>query len=80
MGRLLGNFWSLSGALRLEQVQVRHRCPDARITRSRTWQQLPVDRPPALAHDTRDSSFLPTQGHMVELAYEQGFGDFNYPR
>ncbi|MBI3466743.1 MAG: BamA/TamA family outer membrane protein [Planctomycetes bacterium] len=34
----------------------------------------------ALAHDTRDSPFLPTEGHFVELAYEQGFGDFTFPR
>jgi len=34
----------------------------------------------ALAHDTRDSTFLPTEGHLIELGYEQVFGDFDYPR
>jgi outer membrane protein insertion porin family len=34
----------------------------------------------ALVHDTRDSQFMPTQGHRLELGYEQGFGDFDYPR
>jgi outer membrane protein insertion porin family len=34
----------------------------------------------SLAHDTRDSPFLPTEGHFVEAAYEQGFGDYNVPR
>ena len=34
----------------------------------------------ALAHDTRDSSFLPTEGHLISLAYEQGFGTFSFPR
>lgn len=34
----------------------------------------------ALSHDTRDSPFLATEGHFVELAYEQGFGDFSFPR
>lgn len=34
----------------------------------------------ALVHDTRDSAFLPTEGHRIELAYEQGFGQFDYPR
>jgi len=33
-----------------------------------------------LTHDTRDSTFLPTQGHMIQLAYEQGFGEFDFPR
>jgi outer membrane protein insertion porin family len=33
-----------------------------------------------LMHDTRDIPFQPTQGHYVELAYEQVFGSFDYPR
>lgn len=33
-----------------------------------------------LTHDTRDSPFLPTQGHRLMFAYEQGFGDFTFPR
>jgi outer membrane protein insertion porin family len=34
----------------------------------------------ALAHDTRDNVFLPTEGHLIEVAYEQAFGEFDYPR
>lgn len=34
----------------------------------------------ALQHDTRDSAFLPGSGHFAEIAYEQAFGDFDYPR
>ena len=34
----------------------------------------------SVAHDTRDSSFLPTEGHFAEASYEQGFGEFVYPR
>ncbi len=33
-----------------------------------------------LIHDTRDSPFLPSQGHYIDLGYEQAFGQFNYPR
>jgi outer membrane protein insertion porin family len=33
-----------------------------------------------LAHDTRDSPFLPGSGHYVEASYEQAFGEFDYPR
>jgi len=33
-----------------------------------------------LAHDTRDSAFLPTQGHLIELSAEQVVGTWNYPR
>ncbi|NOY43639.1 MAG: BamA/TamA family outer membrane protein [Planctomycetes bacterium] len=31
-------------------------------------------------NDTRDSSFLPTQGHYLELSGEQVIGTFDYPR
>lgn len=33
-----------------------------------------------LAHDTRDSAFLPTEGHFISLAAEYGFGSFQFPR
>ncbi|HQU42591.1 MAG TPA: BamA/TamA family outer membrane protein [Pirellulales bacterium] len=31
-------------------------------------------------HDTRDSPFLPTQGHRISLDLEQAFGTFSFPR
>jgi len=33
-----------------------------------------------LTHDTRDSAFLATTGHFIELAFEQVVGDFVYPK
>ena len=33
-----------------------------------------------VAHDTRDTPFFPTEGHYIELGYEQTFGSFDYPR
>jgi len=33
-----------------------------------------------LTHDTRDIPFAATQGHYLELSYEQVFGSFDYPR
>ena len=33
-----------------------------------------------LTHDTRDSAFLATSGHFIELSFEQVVGDFNYPK
>ncbi|HET6880972.1 MAG TPA: BamA/TamA family outer membrane protein, partial [Pirellulales bacterium] len=33
-----------------------------------------------IVHDTRDSPFLPTQGHRLSLELEEGFGTFNFPR
>jgi outer membrane protein insertion porin family len=34
----------------------------------------------SIANDTRDSPFLATQGHYVELSFEQVVGSFVYPR
>ncbi len=33
-----------------------------------------------VVNDTRDSAFLPTQGHYLELSGEQVIGTFDYPR
>ncbi|MFO7902611.1 MAG: BamA/TamA family outer membrane protein [Pirellulaceae bacterium] len=34
----------------------------------------------SLRHDTRDLPFSPTEGHLIELKFEQAFGEFDYPR
>ncbi len=33
-----------------------------------------------IEHDTRDNIFLPSTGHLYELGFEQGLGDFTYPK
>ena len=33
-----------------------------------------------LAHSTRDSIFIPTEGHYLELIYDQVFGTYDFPR
>jgi outer membrane protein insertion porin family len=33
-----------------------------------------------LTHDTRDVPFSPTEGHLIQLSYEQVFGSYDYPR
>jgi outer membrane protein insertion porin family len=33
-----------------------------------------------VVHDTRDSPFLPGSGHYVEFGYEQGFGEWTFPK
>lgn len=32
------------------------------------------------SHDTRDSNLRPSEGHYVEVAYEQAFGEYTFPR
>ncbi len=34
----------------------------------------------SLIHSTRDSPFMPTEGHYLEMIYDQGFGEFDFPR
>ena len=34
----------------------------------------------SVSHDTRDIAFAPTEGHLLELAFEQVFGSFDYSR
>jgi len=34
----------------------------------------------SITHDTRDLPFAPTEGHLIELSFEQAFGSFDYPR
>ncbi len=33
-----------------------------------------------LTHDTRDLPFMPTEGHLIDLSYEQAFGEYDFPR
>ncbi len=33
-----------------------------------------------IAHDTRDSPFMSTEGSLLELIYDQVFGEYDYPR
>jgi len=34
----------------------------------------------SMAHDTRDSTFLATEGHYIDLGFEYAMGTFQYPR
>ena len=84
LGYQLDKWWSVTGAVRLESVELTD--PAGGI----------ANAPPLLAtalgdnflstfrlslsHDTRDSAFLPTEGHFVEGSLEFGFGDYTYPR
>ncbi len=33
-----------------------------------------------MTHDTRDNTYMPSAGSYFEVAFEQGMGDFTYPR
>jgi outer membrane protein insertion porin family len=81
LGRLLTRYWSVSAALRLENVDLHSfpnpSPPDLLAVKGANFLSTGLI---TLSHDSRDSSFLPTMGHLFEVTYEQGFGEFNYPR
>ncbi|MHC4877056.1 MAG: BamA/OMP85 family outer membrane protein, partial [Planctomycetota bacterium] len=86
LGDQLDKWWSLTTALRLEQVELTDiRNPFAPNPLPPVAQESLGDNflstvRVSLVHDTRDSAFLPSEGHMFEAAFEQAFGDFTYPR
>lgn len=72
---------SVSGALRAEDVRISNprvnNVPQLNeVLGSNDFYSGRV----SMIHDTRDNAFLATQGHYLELAYEQAFGEFSYPR
>lgn len=81
VGRQLTPQLSVSGALRLEYVEIND--PDQPIPdllyKALGANFLSTARF-SVAHDTRDAPFLPGEGHYVNASYEQAFGDFDYPR
>lgn len=81
VGRQFDNFLSGVFSIRLEDVELFNppTTPPALLAESLGHSFLSTARV-GLIHDTRDSAFLPTEGHYLEGAYEQAFGDFTYPR
>lgn len=72
---------SVSLGLRAEQVKIF----DPRVTGVTELDRVVGDNSlyipqVTIAHDTRDVPFFPTQGHLVELGFQQAFGDFEYSK
>ena len=81
VGRQLSNEFSINAAIRLEDVKLKNpdtpTPPDLQKVVGNSF--LSTFRLGA-AYDTRDSAFLPSEGHLIQGGYEQAFGDFVYPR
>lgn len=86
LSRQLTPEWSISGAIRLENVELNNprvvtgttsSVPELEAVRGESF--LSTFRA-SVSHDTRDSAMIPSAGHFFDVAYEQAFGDFNYPR
>lgn len=87
-GRQLTQEWSLIGSLRMESVNLSNPTKDpsdpvnpvAPLLQEALGNSFLSTARLAIAHDTRDSQFLPSAGHYVTAGYEQAFGEFSYPR
>jgi outer membrane protein insertion porin family len=81
VGRLLSRYWSINGAMRLENVDIRNTpavAPD-------DLEDVEGDNflstgMVTLSYDSRNSAFAPSEGTLFEGSYEQAFGEFDYPR
>lgn len=81
VGRQLTPEWSVNGALRLESVELKNpRAPTPAILARDVGQNFLSTGRFSVTHDTRDMNVMPGEGHYADVAYEQAFGDFTYPR
>ncbi len=81
VGRQLNPFWSVSSALRLENVELYNpTVPTPQLLQDSLGSNFLTTVRPSLINDTRDSAFMPGEGHKVSLAYEQAFGNFHFPK
>ncbi|MCH7686293.1 MAG: BamA/TamA family outer membrane protein, partial [Planctomycetes bacterium] len=72
---------SVTGTIRLEEVVIENPdFPTPRLLFESLGSNVLHSFRIAGTHDTRNSQFFPGEGHFVELAYEQAFGEFVYPR
>ena len=53
--------------------------PDAQILKDSLGDNLLSTARFSVVNDTRDSAFLPGEGHRLSLAFEQAFGQFIFP-
>ena len=80
LGRQWTPEWSSGLALRLEQVEMkRPNTPSLIIAKDLGTNFLSTIRA-NVTHDTRDQSVMPSEGHYGDIAYEQAFNEFTYPR
>ncbi|MFM2093941.1 MAG: hypothetical protein RIS70_1065 [Planctomycetota bacterium] len=81
LGYRLTSDLSLSGSLRLEDVVISNpRVVGVPELDSAVGDHGLYGAKVTLVHDTRDIPFFPTEGHYIELSYEQVFGSYDYPR
>jgi outer membrane protein insertion porin family len=80
LGHQLTKEWTISGAIRIEDVNVRELAFGAPVDyTSVRGHNFLVGPRVGLTWDTRDSFLRPTEGGIVDLSYEHVLGDFTFP-
>jgi outer membrane protein insertion porin family len=80
VGRKLGPIWSVSGGLRVEDVEVRNVPIFAPIDyTSVVGDHFLLAFRGGVTRDTRDSFLRPTSGSLIDASVEQVLGDFDFP-
>ncbi|WP_437186290.1 BamA/OMP85 family outer membrane protein [Planctomicrobium sp. SH668] len=82
VGYVLNKYWSASASVRLENVDISNIptiAPPPQLAAVKGSNFLSTAGV-SLQYDARDNSFFPTRGNYANFNYEQGFGEFTYPR
>lgn len=82
LGYILSRYWSAGAFVRLEDVDIRsipsvNPPPELVAVKGSNFLSTAGAN---IQYDARDNSFFPTTGHYANFTYEQGFGEFTYPR
>ena len=81
IGRQFTPEWSGSLAVRLEDVELKNpRAPTPAILTQALGSHFLSTLRGSVIHDTRDSAMMPTEGHFMDLGYEQAFGEYSFPK
>src|SRR5207249_7770025 len=80
IGRKIGQHWTVSTGIRVEEVGV-HNVPffAPEDIQQSAGENFLVGLRGGVTYDTRDSYLRPTEGNLVEASFEQCFGDFTFP-
>ncbi len=80
IGHQLNEFWSVSGGVRVEGINVDDVSifapDDYQSVRGQNFLAAPRT---TVVRDSRDSFLRPTEGSRAEASFEQAFGDFTFP-
>jgi outer membrane protein assembly complex protein YaeT len=80
LGKQIDRFWSVTGSVRVENVEIHGVSPYAPPTLlSAQGDHFLLGGRVGVTRDDRDSILRPTEGGVVDLSYEQVTGDYNFP-